>query len=175
MGPRSHEATKFSPFLIRVFVSSWLTLAAGLGAQTPTTNWPQFRGNPRLTGVASAPPGDALKLKWTYEAGDAIESSAAIADGAVYVGSAKGELLAIDLETGKLRWKYATGKDAYIGESSPAVGAESVFIGDLNGVLHAVGLQDGKARWIFKTDDEIRSSPVVVDDLVLIGSYDTHL
>ena len=124
--------------------------------------------------AAEAPP-DALTLKWTYEAGDSIESSAAIADGTVYVGSSKGELLAIDLETGKLKWKYSTGEGGFIAESSPALAADAVFIGDLGGVLHAVNIRDGRKLWTFKADDEIRSSPVVLNDLVLIGSYDTHL
>ena len=48
-----------------------------------------------------------------------MESSAAIAGGAVYVGAATGEVLAIDMQTGKLRWKYKAGEG--IGESSPAV------------------------------------------------------
>ena len=47
--------------------------------------WPQFRGNPQLTGVAASTLPATLKLLWTYEAGDSIESSAAIVDGAVYV------------------------------------------------------------------------------------------
>ena len=76
-----------------------------MSAQTPATNnWPQFRGNARRTGTATTPPPATLSLKWTYEAGEAIESSAAIVDGAVYVGSTKGELVALDLETGKRRW-----------------------------------------------------------------------
>src|SRR5439155_23127830 len=151
-----------------------VALALTAAAQAPAANWPQFRGNPRLTGVAIPALPDTLRLKWTYEAGESIESSAAIVDGAVYVGSAKGELLAIDLETGKLRWKYATGEAGFIGESSPAVGADAVFIGDLAGMFHAVGIRDGKKIWTFKADDEIRSSPVIVGDVVLIGSYDTH-
>ena len=43
---------------------------------------------------------------WTYEAGDAIESSAAIVDGVVYVGSQTGDLHAINLADGSLKWKY---------------------------------------------------------------------
>ena len=39
--------------------------------------WPQFRGNPQLTGVAAGALAANLKLLWTYEAGDSIESSAA--------------------------------------------------------------------------------------------------
>ena len=58
--------------------------------------WPQFRGNPQLTGVSSTALPAALKVMWTFDAGEAIESSAAIADGAVFVGSAAGELIALD-------------------------------------------------------------------------------
>src|SRR5437016_2162086 len=188
MQPRRREDTKkrerekrFSS-CFRVFVFSWLTAigtppALELNAQTPAgdTSWAHFRGNASLTGVAATAPPETLRLRWTFEAGDAIESSPAIADGTVYAASSKGELLAIDLESGKLRWKYATGEGGFIGESSPAVSADAVFIGDLAGVFHAVNVRDGKKLWTFKADDEIRSSPVVVDDLVLIGSYDTNL
>ena len=90
--------------------------------------WPQFRGNPQLTGVTASVVPATLKLLWTYEAGDAIESSAAISGGSVYVGAQTAELLAIDLATGKLRWKYKA-QDG-IGESSPAVA---------NGVVYAAG------------------------------------
>src|SRR6478752_1356541 len=61
------------------------------------TSWPQFRGNPALTGVASSEVPQALSLKWTYEAGETVESSAAIAEGAVFVGAGNGNLLAIDV------------------------------------------------------------------------------
>jgi len=106
-----------------------LLISVLVSAQTPTAaNWSQFRGDARLTGIAAAALPDRLTLRWTYEAGESIESSAAIVDGAVYVGSAKGELLAIDLESGKLRWKYSTGEGGFIGESSPAVGADAVYV-----------------------------------------------
>ncbi len=51
---------------------------------------------------------DGLKLMWTSEAGESIESSAAIAGDTVYVGCQSKELLAIDFKTGKLKWKYRT-------------------------------------------------------------------
>ena len=47
----------------------------------------------------------------------------------VYVGSQSKDLLAIDLETGKLRWKYRATDS--IGESSPAVYEGIVYVGDL--------------------------------------------
>jgi outer membrane protein assembly factor BamB len=135
--------------------------------------WPQFRGNPQLTGVAAAPLPATLKLLWTYEAGDSIESSAAIADGAVYVGSESADLISLDLETGKLRWKYHVQEG--IAESSPAVRDGMVYVGDLSGTLHAVNASDGKVAWKLQTGAEVKSSPVVVGDRLLIGSYDGNL
>ncbi len=148
-----------------------LPLAAGL--VLAGADWPQFRGNPQLTGVAADPVPAALKLLWVYEAGESIESSAAISAGTVYVGSRSKDLLAIDLRTGKLRWKYRAADE--IGESSPAVAEGTVYIGDLAGILHAVNAADGKPLWTFKTEAEIKSSPVVAGDRILIGSYDDRL
>src|SRR5262245_19397026 len=140
---------------------------------TPADNWSQFRGNHSLTGVSLSTVPATLKQLWTYEAGDMIESSAAIVGGTVFAGSQKGELVALNLENGQVYWKYSTG--APIGESSPAYGSGIVFIGDLEGVLHAVNAPDGKRLWTFKAGNEIKSSPVVVGDRVLIGSYDQTL
>ena len=140
----------------------------------PADAWPQFRGSTALTGVSNSTLPAELTLQWTYEADEAIDSSAAIADGTVYVGTYAGTLIALDLETGTERWTYTTG-DMGIGESSPAVSGELVFIGDLGGVFHAVDTSTGTARWTFATMGEIRSSPVIVGDRVLIGSYDGYL
>jgi outer membrane protein assembly factor BamB len=140
---------------------------------TPADQWPQFRGNSQLTGISLSGIPQTIKLLWTYQAGESIESSAAIVGGVVYVGSQKGELAAINLSDGSLRWKYATAGP--IGESSPAVSNGVVYIGDLTGVVHAVRAGDGQRVWSQKAGDEIKSSPVIVGDKVLIGSYDGHL
>lgn len=141
-------------------------------AQSPNA-WTQFRGNPALTGVSSSTPSASLEVVWSVEAGESIESSAAIADGRVFVGVASGHLLALNLADGRELWKYPV--EQGIGESSPAVSGGLVYIGDLGGVFHAVNVADGKVAWTFRTKGEIKSSPVVVGDRVLIGSYDTHL
>ena len=140
---------------------------------TPADNWSQFRGNQRLTGVSDSQVPQDLKLLWTFDAGDSIESSAAIVGGTVFVGSQKGELVSLNLENGSVYWRYKI--DDPIGESSPAFSNGVVYVGDLNGWLHAVNSSDGKKIWAFKTGSEIKSSPVVVGDRVLIGSYDENL
>ena len=76
---------------------------------TPAENWSQFRGNHQLTGVSLSAVPNSLKQLWTYEAGDSIESSAAIVGGTVFVGSQKGELVALNLDNGQVYWKFSTG------------------------------------------------------------------
>lgn len=159
-----------------------LALAPGARAQDPG-DWPQFRRDSALTGIAPSPLSDALELRWTVPLGFSVESSPAIAGGFVYATSLPGVLVKLSLETGAEAWRYRPGateaeagefEEDRFGESSPAVAAGTVFVGDLMGVLHAVDTESGKARWRFPTGAEIKSSPVVADDLVLVGSYDEH-
>src|SRR5438067_325119 len=165
--PSVRRGRSFGDLPMRILTG--FLLAASLCAQ-----WPQFRGNQQLTGVSTATVPKTLKLLWTYDAGEPVESSPTIADGAVYIGSGAGTLSAIDLETGKPRWKYKVSQEG-VGESTPAVGSGAVFVGDLGGIFHAVDIRSSKALWTFKTGAEIKSSPVIVDDRVLIGSYDGSL
>ena len=160
--------------LIALVLASIIGAAADAPSGAPSSNaWPQFRGNPSLTGVTASPVPKTLKLLWTFEAGDSIESSAAIVDGVVYVGSQSADLIAVNLSDGKLRWKYKV-KDG-IGESSPAVHAGVVVVGDLSGTVLAVDAKDGKGLWTFSAMAEVKASPVIVDDKVIVGSYDGSL
>src|SRR5262245_57769274 len=96
---------------------------------SPAVERRQFRGSARQTGISASAPPATLSVLWSYPAGEVVDSSAAIANGVVYVGGGSGDLVALDLATGAVRWKYTTGN--LIGESSPAVGADAVYIGDL--------------------------------------------
>ena len=167
--PSLSSCARFLLLILSGFILSFVVQAQ----DTPANNWSQFRGNHSLTGVSQATVPTTLKQLWTYEAGDSIESSAAIVGGTVFVGSQKGELTALNLENGSVYWKYSTG--SAIGESSPAYSNGVVYVGDLGGYLQAVDARDGKKLWAFKTGNEIKSSPVVVGDRVLIGSYDQFL
>jgi len=82
----------------------------------------------------------ALTVKWTFETGEAIVSSPAVAGGTVYVGSSDNFLYAVDVESGKLRWKF----DAHgnVG-SSPAVSGDTVFVVSMDGKLYAVNAATG--------------------------------
>ena len=85
--------------------------AVSASAQALPAAWPQFRGSAALLGTTEATLPATLKLQWTYDAGDSIESSAAVADGVVYVGSQTGELHAVNLNDGSPKWKYKASDD----------------------------------------------------------------
>src|SRR4026207_1455204 len=105
------------------------------GQSVAPDEWRQFRGNPQLTGVAPSAPPLTLTLLWTYDTGDIIESSAAIAAGAGYVRAGR------VLVARERAWRRAGGKSPAVdllGESSPAIARGLVYSGDLAGTVHAV-------------------------------------
>src|SRR5215217_8292236 len=117
--------------LLKTLILVVLLAVSTMAQDAPAENWSQFRGNHSLTGVSQSNVPTSLKQLWTYEAGESIESSAAIVGSTVFIGSQKGELTALNLENGSVYWKFATGSP--IGESSPAYGSGVVYIGDLGG------------------------------------------
>ena len=134
-------------------------------------DWPVFRGNAEQTGVAAVTLPDQLDVLWTFPTKDSIEGAAAIAGGVVYVGSFDEHLYAIDLATGKEKWKCKAGPI----KASPAVRRGAVYVGNSDGDFHCVDAAKGEKRWSFKTDGEIVSGANFSGDLVLFGSYDETL
>jgi outer membrane protein assembly factor BamB len=145
-------------------VSLWFVCSA-------KADWPQFRGNPLQTGVAPFTLPDPLAVLWKFKAGDAIEATAAIVGGVVYVGSFDSHLYAVDLATGTLKWKY---KASPI-KAAPSVKGGAVYVGDEDGIFHCVDAATGKNRWTFETGAEITSSANFDGDRILFGSGDQML
>ncbi len=160
-------------FIIRILTFVFLNLTIVASPSGQSEDWPMFRGSSDLTGVTAFGLPQPLKLKWSFQAKDSIESSAAIAGGTVYVGSMDASLYAVDLTTGKLRWRYSTAGP--VQESSPCVHNGVVYVGDLEGVFHAVDAATGKVRWTFKAQADIKSSPNYYGGRIYFGSYDQNL
>lgn len=135
-------------------------------------NWASFRGNPQLTGVADSQLSENPQLLWTFQAGDMIESTAAVVDGTVYVGALDGTLYAIDAQTGEKRWTYQANTQI---KASPAIHDGVAYFGDGDGVFHAVDINTHKTKWQFTTEGEIISSANFAGNRVLFGSYDGFL
>ncbi len=146
-----------------------LTTSAG-DTKTPA-DWPVFRGDALQNGVANSSLPDPLDIRWKFKAKDGIESTAAIVGGTVYIGSLDEHLYALDLATGKEKWKYKAGPI----KAAASVREGAVYVGDSDGLFHCVDAATGKKRWTFETESEIVSGANFTGERVLFGSYDETL
>jgi outer membrane protein assembly factor BamB len=136
-------------------------------------DWPIFRGNPHQTGVAASTLPERLDVLWTFATKDAVESTPAIANGVVFVGSFDENLYAIDLVTGRERWRYKAGAI----KTPAAVRDGKVYVGNLDGVLHCVDAAKGTKIWTFPTPSqtEISSGVSFADGKIFFGCADESL
>ena len=146
----------------------------------------------------------SLRQAWSFPTGDAVTATPTVVAGTVYVGSWDGFFYAVDLRTGRLRWKFqvkpqpavsprpgqqprdSTSDGGLITSSAwfqkgHGRGADLVIFGG-GYTLYALNAQDGALVWHHDytgrpdlpadpTADGTRifSSPVVVDDKVIVG------
>ena len=72
-----------------------------------------------------------------YKFPDEINSTIALTvDGIALAGCEVGNLYAMNLDTGEIVWRYATGGGIH---SSPAISNGMVYIGSKDGVIYAFG------------------------------------
>jgi len=107
-------------------------------------SWPMFRGAQDLAGVAQGTLREPLKLRWSFQTGGPVKSSAAIDDGKVFVGSDDGAVVALDLATGRRLWSFQTGEGV---EASPLTRNGTVYIGSGDGKLYALDAATGALKW----------------------------
>ena len=141
-------------------------------------DWPMFRGNPALTGVAPGSLSDKLTVQWSFKTDGPIKSSAAIVLNRVYVGSGDGHVYGLNLADGTKVWSFKTEAEV---ESSPLVLDGKVYVGSNDGFLYALDAATGDQVWRFGTEDKIPGSPNWVSapdgkgKWILAGSYDFRL
>jgi outer membrane protein assembly factor BamB len=134
-------------------------------------DWPLFRGNALQTGVADSKLPERLEVLWQAKLGDAVEGAPAITDGMVYIGSYDEHLYALDLMTGKEKWKFKCGPT----KASPSVYKGNVFIGNEDGYFHCVDAASGNKKWTYETNGEITCGANFAGDRVIFGSHDSTL
>jgi hypothetical protein len=97
-----------------------------------------------------------------------VDSSPAVADGTVFVGSCDNKVYALNEFTGALKWSYTTGSWV---ESSPAVVDGVVYVGSDDWNVYALNASTGKYIWNCQTVGQVYSSPAVADGKVYVGSW----
>jgi hypothetical protein len=157
-------------------------------------DWTQFHNGPTHQGyntaehVLSPSNVGALGAAWTATTGYSIDSSPAVANGVVYVGSGDYKLYAYAVGcasgggTCSPLWTALTGDAIY---SSPAVADGVVYVGSADDKLYAfdsagvVGCSGSPKTctplWTASTGSAIESSPAVANGVVYVGSADDKL
>jgi outer membrane protein assembly factor BamB len=99
-------------------------------------------------------------------------SSAACADGAVFIASHEGNVFALDARTGAERWRFGTGD---LVTSTPVVDGGRVVVSSFDGHVYALDAENGSELWRFDTEAPVPSSPAVAGDLIVVGSRSYEL
>ncbi|MFH1856172.1 MAG: PQQ-binding-like beta-propeller repeat protein [Candidatus Omnitrophota bacterium] len=153
---------------ISVFVCEGLINSAGADTET---DWPMFLHDLQHTGCSFCEVPDELKMTWSYKTGGNIESSPAVANGKVFVGSWDNKFYVLDENTGGLIWSYQTGGAI---NSSPAVANGKVFIGSADNELYALDEDTGERIWSHNMGGDVWPSPAIANGKVFIGSYSPY-
>ncbi|MGA2385177.1 MAG: PQQ-binding-like beta-propeller repeat protein [Candidatus Bathyarchaeia archaeon] len=134
--------------------------------------WSMFRNNLSHTGYTSSTAPTTNMLKWSYRIGGGVESSPAVVNGVVYVGSNWGDFCAFNASTGHKIWDYVRGGGGF---SSPAVANGVVYVGSTDDNVYALNASTGSFIWSYPTGDEVMSSPAVSNGVVYVGSWDDNV
>jgi glucose dehydrogenase len=132
-------------------------------------------------------PGPSQSVIETGFNSGAFESSPAVVNGVVYIGSDDGNLYALNASTGVKIWNYTTSfQQTYMNgnqvTSSPAVSQGIVYVGSVGGNIYAFNATTGDKIWSYYTGPSVnygggywhgvQASPAVANGVVYVGSVD---
>ena len=142
-------------------------------AAAPRSNWPVFRGDQTLSGFSRSALPPSPKLLWSFEAASE-PTSPVVEDGRVLFATKDGDLIALDLSTGKPVWRSKVEAGF---EGAPTCASSLVVIADLEGGIHAFSFADGGKAWSYTTEakSEIKASVAMANGVAVVGSYDGTL
>lgn len=150
--------------------------AFNLAQPAPAVGWgyDNRRFVPAAVGQLTAADLPKLKLKWAFAFPDATQarSQPVVAMGAVYVGGHNGQVFALDLATGCVRWSYSAAAEVRTAIVVEAAAPDKsiratprAFFGDVLGNVYAVDALTGKELWRVRPEDHraatITGSPVL--------------
>jgi eukaryotic-like serine/threonine-protein kinase len=166
----------------------WTYVFGGVGTlgevwciSSQVTDWSMFMADPSHSGEGAGPTN--LALKWKFETGAPVVSTATCVNGVAYFGSMDNKIYAVNANTGAKIWSFTTG---YHVLSSVAVFGNKVITGADDGYIYGIDKDTGTQIW--KTFaggvtnnllgigyTQIRSSPAVLNGRVYVGSLDGNL
>jgi outer membrane protein assembly factor BamB len=111
--------------------------------------------------------------------GDGYLIGAAQAPPRGFLAQAKNIVVKLDVETGAALWTFDEAKSPYIEGGVIGVttdgGKELFVIGNGNGTVYALDVSKGDVVWTFEAGHRVWATPLIVDDVVYIGTMDRNL
>ena len=141
------------------------------------------RSQPRPAGIGAAT-APRLVERWARRHTEPVDGttysvtgSPAVVEGTAYYADWTGRLMAVELQTGRMRWstKVSTSASSISAavNSSPAVAGGMVYVSALEGRVVAVSARTGAIRWSTVLDTHglttLYSSPVVSGHRLVVG------
>jgi len=111
-----------------------------------------------------------VRVRWRYDTGWTIASSAAVSGETIVVGDASGVVRALRFADGSVAWEFHSGGPVY---STPDVGGGRVVFGSTDGAVYALDAATGKPIWKAATQRPVVACPRIADGVVFIGSSDS--
>jgi len=104
------------------------------------------------------------------------QSSPAVENGKIYVGTAwgniherRGDVICLNASDGTIIWTYQLPDPV---ESSPAISNGKIYVGSDDNNVYCLDAEDGHKIWNFPTGADVVSSPSIAYENVYVGSCD---
>jgi polyvinyl alcohol dehydrogenase (cytochrome) len=140
------------------------------------SDWSNTRTAKGETAISPTTVGD-LTEQWRVDGTVGSTSTPAVFGNAVFFGAWDGTLRAASTADGTPLWTRQV--SSTIVDDSPLIYGDKVYVGDAAGNLHAVNRATGAPVWTTELDPHpntrIFSSPVGVDDIVIVGVASVEL
>jgi outer membrane protein assembly factor BamB len=96
-------------------------------------------------------------------------------DGTAYFGTFANDVMAVDIASQRVLWRFMDPDRQFPFYSSPAVSDGLVILGGRDKFVRAIDAETGEQRWGVATRARVDSSPAVVGNRVVVGSGDGKL
>lgn len=147
-----------------------------------TEPWPIYGLNPQRTrNAVEFPHRPPYRREWVVDGRALLEFPPVIAGGRLYFANIRGNLFAVDAETGRFAWRKSFD---YVSAASPAVGDGVVYHplmnrrggepGPSTGLMVALDAETGRELWRFRTG-AVESSPLLLDGTLYFGTFDRRV
>lgn len=166
----------------KIIILIMLLVVSSVNAQLADSPWPMYHGGHKHGGQSSVDTSHVNGfVKWTFEAGGAIETSPVIGeDGTIYFGAHDNRLYAVNPD-GIEKWNFYVGEPVYDDIfdvqkgilSTPAVAKDgTIYFSSLSDLFFALN-PDGSEKWRHElpiTSDTWTSPVIGKDGTIYIGS-----